>query len=99
MHPVEINYIVIVPLQFWLKVNQCNHHLSHATLVLAPGIKLSVVATQTRSLHMSRTRWQSCFDAAAVDGSLKCPGVAGLSVLCESNGMHNIPLADIEFLL
>ena len=54
LHPVKINYIVIVPLQFWLKVNQCNHYLSHATLVLAPGIKLSVDGTQPRSFHLAR---------------------------------------------
>ena len=45
---------------------------------------------------MSRTQWQKCFDDAAVEGNLKCPGVAGLFVLCESNGMNSIALADIE---
>ena len=37
---------------------------------------------------MSLEQWKHSFDSAAVDGVLSSPGAAGLSALCESNGLN-----------
>ena len=72
----------------------CTWHLSNPIFSASASFDCgeSTVLWQT----MSREQWEESFNAAAVDGLLNGPGAAGLLVLCDSNGMKNVALGDIE---
>ena len=71
--------------------------------VLAPGshdVPLHPCVTVAKGLSnggiMLRSAMQAAFETAAVDGILKAPGAAGMSVLCESSDVHPSADDDIE---